>query len=61
MNLSLLDALHWGLSAFIETVVFVLAIRRGLFDRLPLFMAYLFLLLVNEAATTVVYATTGIT
>lgn len=61
MNLSLLDALHWGLSALIETVVFVLAIRRGLFDRLPIFMAYLFLLLVNEAATTAVYATTGIT
>lgn len=61
MQLSFLASLHWGLSALIEAAVFVLAIRRGLFERLPIFTAYLLLLLVNEATTAAVYATTGIT
>jgi hypothetical protein len=61
VNLSFLDSLHWGLSALIEAIVFVLAIRRGLFDRLPIFTAYLFVLLVNEATTAAVYTLTGIT
>jgi hypothetical protein len=61
VSLSFLDSLHWGLSALIEAVVFVLAIRRGLFDRLPVFVAYLFVLLVNEATTAAVYALTGLT
>ncbi|MGC1105895.1 MAG: hypothetical protein WA876_05095 [Candidatus Acidiferrales bacterium] len=60
MGLSSLGLAHWGFGTFIEAVVLILAIRRHLFDRLPFFTIYLFLILANEVITLAVYAITGI-
>ncbi len=48
MHLTALASLHWAVGLLLEGVVCVLAVRRNLFRRLPLFTAYLVLLLLNE-------------
>ncbi|MFY9530845.1 MAG: hypothetical protein WAR24_18235 [Candidatus Acidiferrales bacterium] len=44
----MLASLHWGAGLSLEGLVCVLAVRRNLFRRLPLFTAYLVLLVLSE-------------
>jgi hypothetical protein len=48
MRLSALASLHWAVGFLLEGLVCVLAVRRNLFRRLPLFTAYLVLLLLGD-------------
>jgi hypothetical protein len=48
VNLSTLSLLHWGLGACLEATILVLALVRKLGQRLPVFVAYLVLLVTNE-------------
>ncbi|MFZ0211911.1 MAG: hypothetical protein WBE20_15400 [Candidatus Acidiferrales bacterium] len=61
MGLSLFASIHWAVSAAVEAGLFGLALRRGLFRRLPFFTIYLGLLLANEAVCWLTYRLTGIT
>src|SRR5579864_1927718 len=60
MGLSLLDTVHWAATAFIEVVVLTFALRRKLFDRLPVFTIYLCILVANEAVISLTYSFAGI-
>ena len=48
MHLTVLASLNWAVGHSLEGLVCVLAVRRNLFRRLPLFTAYLVLLLLSE-------------
>ena len=61
MGLSLIESVHWTATAFIEVVVLALALRRKLFDRLPVFTIYLCILVANEAVISLTYSLAGIT
>ncbi|HEV2289746.1 MAG TPA: hypothetical protein VGR81_12420 [Candidatus Acidoferrales bacterium] len=60
MGLSLSASIHWAAGVAVEAVLFVLALRRGLFRRLPFLTLYLGLLLANEAVMWLTYRLTGI-
>jgi hypothetical protein len=55
MHLSILDYVHWGVGTAFEVFVCVLALRRGLFRRLPFLTIYLLLLIAREAIWFVAY------
>lgn len=59
MAFSYLDWFYWIAAASLETIVFALAIRRKLFQRLPFFTAYLGLLLANDFGLWFVYKLAG--
>lgn len=49
MHLTALDYVHWVTGISFEVLVCALALRRGLFRRLPFFTVYLLLLVTREA------------
>jgi hypothetical protein len=61
MDLSLVESVRWTATALTEVVVLALALRRKLFDRLPVFTIYLCILVANEAIIWLTYSLTGIT
>lgn len=60
MGLSFSDSAHWMVTTVIEAVVLSLALRRNLFDRLPVFTIYLCTVVANEAIIWLTYSFTGI-
>jgi hypothetical protein len=60
MGLSLTESVHWAATALIEVVVLTFALRRKLFDRLPVFTIYLCILIANEAVISLTYSLAGI-
>jgi hypothetical protein len=59
MGLSSIESVHWALTALIEAAVVYLAVRRRLFDQLPFFTLYLWVLIINEAVMWAFYRFTG--
>lgn len=60
MGLSLIAKIQWEAAVLLELAVLILAIRRNLVQRLPLFTIYLGLLIVEEVVMALVYAAFGI-
>jgi hypothetical protein len=60
MGLSSIDKIQWTAGAFLELAVFMLAIRRKLYQKHPLLTIYLCLLIVEQVVMTTVYAAVGI-
>lgn len=60
MGLSLFESVHWAATVLIEVVVLTFALRRKLFDRLPIFTIYLCILVANEAIISLTYSFAGI-
>jgi hypothetical protein len=48
MHLSLADNVVWAVGAALETLLLLLALRRGLYRRFPVFTLYLFLVVLSE-------------
>jgi hypothetical protein len=55
MHLSLTDNVAWAFGAALETLLLLLALRRGLFRRFPLFTLYLTLVVLSEPVLWFVY------
>jgi hypothetical protein len=55
MNLSLTDNVVWAVGAALETLLLLLALRRGLFRRFPIFTLYLALVVLSEPILWFVY------
>ncbi|HLJ42134.1 MAG TPA: hypothetical protein VKT50_11660 [Candidatus Acidoferrales bacterium] len=60
MGLSLFESVHWAATVLIEVVVLTFALRRKLFDQLPVFTIYLCILVANEAIVSLTYSFAGI-
>lgn len=60
MDLSFTDKVQWGAGALLELTVLILAIRRKLFQRHPLFTVYLGLLIFDEVVASIIYTAFGI-
>src|SRR5579864_4261052 len=60
MGLSLFESVHWAASFLVEAAVLGLAFRRSMFRQLPIFTAYLTLLVTSEAARWLAFEFTGI-
>lgn len=60
MGLTFLSSVHWAITSFIEVVVLFLSLRHRFFRRLPIFTAYLCLLVINEGILLLAYELTGI-
>lgn len=60
MDLSFTDKVQWGAGALLELTVLILAIRRKLFQRHPLFTIYLGLLIFDEIVASIIYSAFGI-
>src|SRR5579859_1006585 len=60
MGLSLFQSIHWAASFLVETAVLAVALRRSVFKQLPIFVAYLALLVTSESARWIAYEFTGI-
>lgn len=55
MHLSLTDNVVWAVGAALETLLLLLALRRGLFRRFPIFTLYLALVVLSEPILWFVY------
>lgn len=60
MGLSVIEQVEWAAAAALELLAFVLAIRRRLFARQPLFGSYLTLLIADQLLMTFFYAKFGV-
>lgn len=60
MSFSLFESVRWAATAAIEAAVLVLALRRKLFDRLPVFTVYLCVLVASEASIWLAYRLAGV-
>ncbi|HEV2299427.1 MAG TPA: hypothetical protein VGR72_13030 [Candidatus Acidoferrales bacterium] len=59
MSLSFIDKVQWEAGVLLELAVFVLAIRRKLFQRHPLFTIYLGLLIFDEVVASIISTAFG--
>ena len=59
MSLSIFSLAHWAISALLEAAILVLALRRRLGERLPIFVVYLTVLVCYEMAGFGLYETIG--